>query len=89
MVQTRNMIKNNITIEEIQTRKYHMMNYENTKELTISYCKGIINHIFNSFREERNITSNPKDITLVDLTIFRYEMKLIYLKTHSNININV
>ena len=70
MVQTRNMIKNNITEE----RKYHMENYENTKEQKISYYKDIINHIFNSFREERNITSNPKNIALVDLTIFRYEM---------------
>ena len=76
MVQTRNMIKNNITEE----RKYHMENYENTKEQKISYCKGIINHIFNSFREERNITSNPKNITLVDLTIFRYEMKINLFK---------
>jgi len=70
MVQTSNMIKNNITEE----RKYHMKNYENYKEQKISYYKGIINHIFNSFREERNITSNPKNIALVDLTIFRYEM---------------
>ena len=82
MVQTRKMIKNNITIEieEIQTREYHMENYENTKEQKISDCKGIINHIFNSFREERNITSNPKNITLVDLTIFRYEMKINLFK---------
>lgn len=82
MVQTRKMIKNNITIEieEIQTREYHMENYENTKEQKISYYKDIINHIFNSFREERNITSNPKNITLVDLTIFRYEMKINLFK---------
>jgi len=76
MVQTRNMIKNNITEE----RKYHMENYENTKEQKISYYKDIINHIVNSFREERNITSNPKNITLVDLTIFRYEMKINLFK---------
>ena len=76
MVQTRNMIKNNITEE----RKYHMENYENTKEQKISYYKDIINHIFNSFREERNITSNPKNIALVDLTIFRYEMKINLFK---------
>ena len=56
-----------------------MENYENTKEQKISYYKDIINHIFNSFREERNITSNPKN-SFVDLTIFRYEMKINLFK---------
>ena len=60
MVQTRHMKKNNITMNDIQTRDFHIKNYEkNVKKkfvsvdlFKINLAKEKINYIFNSFIRE-------------------------------------
>ena len=60
MIQTRNMKKNNITMNDIQTRDFHIKNYENNVKkchmnvelFKINLAKEKINYIFNSFIRE-------------------------------------
>ena len=58
MIQTRNMKKNNITMNDIQTRDFHIKNYENIKQWKTvptyknNLAKEKINYIFNSFIRE-------------------------------------
>ena len=59
MIQTRNMKRNNITMNDIQTKDFHIKNYEkNVKKCEdfeiykINLAKEKINYIFNSFIRE-------------------------------------
>ena len=58
MIQTRNMKKNNITMNDIQIRDFHIKNYENIKQWKTvptyknNLAKEKINYIFNSFIRE-------------------------------------
>ena len=57
MIQTRHMKKNNITMDDIQTRDFHIKIYKNIKKFNISTYRNIqarekINYIFNSFKIE-------------------------------------
>ena len=60
MIQTRSMKKNNITMNDIQTRDFHIKNYENNVKkfhmnvelFKINLAKEKINYIFNSFIRE-------------------------------------
>ena len=55
MVQTRHMKKNNITMNDIQTRQFHIRNHEKIKQWTTlqaykaKLAKEKINYIFNSY----------------------------------------
>ena len=59
------MLENNITIDDIQTRKYHIENYENLKKLNnvqtyiSDQQKRKINYIFNFYKKERSLPSYP------------------------------
>ena len=57
MIQTRHMKKNNITMNDIQTRDFHIQNSKNLKDFNIYTWKNArerekINYIFNSFIRE-------------------------------------
>ena len=57
MIQTRHMKLNNITMNDIQTRDFHIQNSKNLKDFNIYTWKNArekekINYIFNSFIRE-------------------------------------
>ena len=61
MIQTRYMKKNNITMSDIQTRDFHIENYETIKRLKtpspwktfiVQSAKEKLNYIINSYRRE-------------------------------------
>ena len=55
MIQTRYMKKNNINMNDIQTRNFYINNYKNIKKVktnVIILAKEKINYIFNSYKKE-------------------------------------
>ena len=64
MIQTRNMKQNNITMNDIQTRDFHIKIYENLKRLPCPRswttlvardAKQKINYIFNYFKKDTDL----------------------------------
>ena len=88
MVQTRHMIKNNITISDIESRHFHVNDYKEklppwswTRTSNWS-VRGKINFIFKSFdsrglypKSTQTITGRDHIIDPVKLISFRYEIR--------------
>ena len=72
MIQTRHMKKNNITMDDIQTRDFHIKNYENIKKsipsswvtLVNKDAKQNINYIFNYFNQDRYACRGDNRLTI-------------------------
>ena len=72
MIQTRNMKRNNITMDDIQARYFHIKNYENIKKsIPLSWAtlvnkdaKQNINYIFNYYNRDRYAFRGDNKITI-------------------------